>query len=172
MTKYRLRDSDGGALVEMALVSPLFLLMMMGAFELGRVAHYAVEVENAARAGTSYGAQNIGNAYSSNVVLAAQNDAPDLLDMAVTPGNACVCETVTTSGTTTTTSVNPSSGTISCGNSIITNCTTQTSTSTQNVVSYVTVTTSAKVPALFIKVPGLSTSYTVSGYSALRVLTN
>jgi Flp pilus assembly protein TadG len=166
--KFRFRDSDGGALVELALASPLFVLLIMAAFELGRMAHYGIEVENAARAGASYGAQNIGNASSTNVTLAARNDAPDLLDLAATSGSACVCETLTSSGTT---SLNPSSGTVSCTSSTITSCISETSTSNQIVVSYVTVSTSAKVNLMF-KIPGLSPSFTLHGYSALRVLTN
>jgi Flp pilus assembly protein TadG len=163
-------DERGAALVEVALVASFVLLpMMLGAFELGRVAHYAIETQNAARAGASYGAENVSNASSATVTQAAKNDAPDLTSLSVTPGSACVCETLTLS--TNTPSYNPTTGTTNCSNSIITSCTTANATTTQYVINYVTVSTSATVSPLFT-VPGLPTSYTLHGYSALRVLPN
>jgi Flp pilus assembly protein TadG len=166
--KCQFRDNDGAALVELALIAPLLVLMMLGALELGRIAHYAVEVQNAARAGASYGAVNVDNASSPNVSQAAQNDAPDL-SMTVTQGFACVCETLDTS--TNTPSFNPSSGTISCTSTTITSCNAQSSTSTQSVISYVTVSTQATVNPVF-QVRGLPGSYTLNGYSSLRILQN
>src|ERR1700749_1930279 len=115
--KLRFADDQGGALVEVALVASFILLpMMLGAFELGRIAHYAVEVQNAARAGASYGAENVSNAGSATVTQAAKNDAPDLTGLTATPGSACVCETLTLA--TNSPSYNPPSGTTSCSNSI------------------------------------------------------
>ena len=60
--KLNFRDNGGAALVELALTTPLFLIMILGETELGRMAYYGIEVENAARAGASYGAVNMGNA--------------------------------------------------------------------------------------------------------------
>lgn len=168
--KLRLQDEHGGALVEVALVASFILLpMMLGAFELGRVAHYAVETQNAARAGASYGAENVSNASSTTVTQAAKNDAPDLSSLSVTPGSACVCETLTIA--TNSPSYNPSTGTTACTNSIITSCTTSNATTVQYVINYVTVSTSATVSPIF-SVAGLPGSYTLHGYSALRVLPN
>jgi Flp pilus assembly protein TadG len=168
--KFRFNDDSGAALIELAVVMPLFLLITFGAFELGRVAHYAVEVENAARAGASYGGENMGNAtLTSAVIQAAKNDAPDLPGLTATPGAGCVCETLNlTTGTPT---FNPSGGTLSCADTTITSCTGSSSTITQSVVSYVTVNTSATVTPAF-KVSGLPTSYTLHGYSAMRILPN
>jgi Flp pilus assembly protein TadG len=167
---WRLNDDGGAALIELAVVMPLFLLMTFGAFELGRAAHYAVEVENAARAGASYGGENMGNAAAtSTVIQAAKNDAPDLPGLTVTPGAGCVCETLNlTNGTPT---YSPSSGTVSCSDATITSCTGTSSTITQSVVSYVTVKTSATVSPAF-NIQGLPTSYTLHGYSAMRILPN
>lgn len=166
--KCQFRDSRGQAIVEMAVVAPLFIVMILGAFEIGRMAYYGIEVENAARAGASYGALNVGYATSTTVAQAAKNDAPNLADMAVTSGDACVCETISSSNTT---SFNPSSGTASCTSTTITSCTAESSTSVQSVVSYVTVSTSAAVPFLF-RLPGVPQTYTVHGFSALRILAN
>jgi Flp pilus assembly protein TadG len=168
--KQRLNDDNGAALIELALVMPIFLLVMFGAVELGRAAHYTIEVENAARAGASYGGENMGNATASSMVIqAAQNDAPDLPSLLVTPGAGCVCETLNlTTGTPT---FSPSSGTVSCSDATITSCTGTSSSITQSVVSYVTVRTSATIAPAF-NVSGLPTSYTLHGYSAMRILPN
>lgn len=161
-------DNSGSALVEVALAAPLFLLMITGAFELGRVAHFAIEVQNAARAGASYGGENQGNAASTtSITQAAQNDAPDLSGLTATPGTSCVCETLT-SGTP---SYSPSSGTVSCTDPTITACSGSSSTVTYRVVSYVTVSTQATINPIF-NVAALPGSYTLHGYSAMRVLPN
>lgn len=169
--KLQWRDRQGAALVELALTTPLFILLLMGALELGRIAYFAIEVANAARAGASYGALNIGNAgLTSNIQQAAKNDAPDVANLVVvTPGSTCVCETLDSS--TNTPSFNPSSGTTSCSSTSIQSCTAESSTSIQNVVEYVTVSTQATVDPL-IHVPGLPNTYTLNGYSALRILGN
>lgn len=169
--KFQLRDNRGAALVELAVTTPLFVLLMMGALELGRIAYFAIEVENAARAGASYGAVNIGNAnLTTTIQQAAKNDAPDVSDLiVVSPGSLCVCETINPS--TNAPSFSPSSGTTSCTSSTITSCTADSSTSIQSVVEYVTVSTSASIDPL-IHLPGLPTTYTLSGYSAMRILQN
>jgi Flp pilus assembly protein TadG len=163
-------EDSGAALVELAVVMPLFVILTFGAVELGRVAHYTVEVENAARAGASYGGENMGNASAtSTVIQAAKNDAPDLPSLTATPGAGCVCETLDlTSGTP---SFSPATGTVSCSDATITSCTGTSATITKSVVSYVTVSTSATLSRAFT-VPGLPASYTLHGYSAMRILPN
>jgi Flp pilus assembly protein TadG len=165
-------DNEGAALVELAVAAPVFLLIMLGAYELGRIAHYAIEVQNAARAAASYGAVNVGNAgTTSSVTQAAKNDAPDLPGLTATPTYACVCETLNT--TTNTPSFSPSSGTVSCTDTTITSCTAESSTSIQSVVPYITVSTQATVNSLFkVRGLGLPSTYTLNGYSALRILPN
>lgn len=172
--RIRIRENVGSALVELALTTPLFILITMGAAELGRVAYYAIEVENAARAGASYGAVNLSNAFENPdlVQRAAMNDAPDIANLVVgTPVTACVCETLDTS--TGTPSFNPSSGTTSCTSGVVADgaCSTSTSTSTQIVISYVMVSAQATVDPL-VHLPGLPNSYTLYGYAKMRVLPN
>lgn len=169
--RFPFRDNRGSALVELAITTPLFLLMIMGSLELGRIAYFAVEVANAARAGASYGAVNLGNAnLTSTVQQAAKNDAPDVSNLiVVSPGSQCVCETINPS--TNSPSFNPSSGTTSCTSTTITSCTADSATSIQKVVEYVTVSTSANVDPM-VHIPGLPSTYSLSGYSALRVLQN
>ena len=172
MMKIQCGDERGAALVELALTAPLFMLLMMGAIELGRVAYYAIEVQNAARAGASYGSVNIGNAnQTSNVQQAAKNDAPDIAGLVVvSPGSTCVCQIYNvTAGTRT---YNPSSGTTSCSSSTIkTNCSADNATEIDTVIEYVTVSTSASVNPL-VKIPSLPSTYSLSGASALRILPN
>jgi Flp pilus assembly protein TadG len=176
--KFRLKEDSGAALIELAVVTPLFIFITIGAFELGRVAHFTIEVENAARAGASFGGENMGNATSTSTVSqAAQNDAPDLT-LTATPGAGCVCETLDLTSNTPT--YNPASGTVSCSDPIITACTGSSSTVSYNVVSYVTVSTKATVNSVF-SISGLPmlgpsvqlpTTYTLHGYSAMRILPN
>ena len=151
------------------MAAPIFLLLLTGAFELGRVAHFAIEVQNAARAGASFGGVNSGNAAAtSSIIQAAKNDAPDLGSLLVTPGTACVCETLTTGNTPT---YSPSSGTVACTDPTITACTGSSGTVTYRVVSYVTISTQATINPIFT-VTSLPGSYTLHGYSEMRVLPN
>lgn len=168
---FSFRDNRGAALVELALITPLFLTLMMGSVELGRVAYYSIEVENAARAGASYGTVNIDHSNQiSTVQQTAMNDAPDISNLiVVTQGSACVCETLNTS--TDSPSFNPSSGTTDCTSTTITSCTAESSTSIQSVIEYVTVSTSANVDPL-VHIPGLPNTYNLTGYSAMRILPN
>lgn len=168
--KLRLRDNRGSALVELALTAPLFVSLMMGAVELGRLAYFAIEVENSARAGASYGSVNYGNAFSTagqnNTQQAAKNDAPDISNLTVnTPLTYCVCETLSTSGTATFSSV------LSCSNSTITSCNGESSTTQYYVLDYVKVDTQATIDPL-VHLPGLPNTYTIIGSSRLRVLQN
>lgn len=174
--RFRFRDSCGAALVELALITPLFVLLLMGAVELGRIAYYAIEVANAARAGASFGAVNRGNAVEeAGIQIAAQEDAPDLPNLVATPGYSCVCETIDNSTKPALTSFNPSiassPATVGCKTAVIDSCTASSSTSTQKVIYFVTVSTEADVDPI-IHVPGLPDVYTLRGYSALRVLAN
>lgn len=174
--RIRFGDKSGAALVELALTAPLFMLLLMGAVELGRVAYYSIEVANAARAGASFGAVNRGNAVEETQIQnAAQGDAPDLPNLVATPGYSCVCETIDNSTKPASTSFNPSitssPATVGCKTAIIDACTASSGTSTQKVIYFVTVSTQADVDPM-VHLPGLPNVYTLRGYSALRVLAN
>ena len=168
--KHKFRDTQGGALVEVALVSPLMLLMMLGAFELGRVAHHSIEVENAARAGASYGANSPGaSTDTATITQAAKNDAPDIANLSATPGAACVCETLNTSSGAAT--FNPNSGTLPCTNAAITTCNAVTATSVQIAIRYVSISSQATVNSVF-QYGSLPTTFNTNGFSFMRVLPN
>lgn len=171
--KLRFWDNRGSALVELALTTPLFFLIIVGAVELGRVAYFAIEVQSASRAGAAYGAVNYGNAFSSsgqtNSQQAAKDDAPDIPNLVVNaPYTYCVCETITSTNSTPSPSF---SGALSCQNATITSCTNESSTSVQLVIDYVKVDTQASIDPL-IHLPGLPSTYTLQGSTRLRVLQN
>jgi Flp pilus assembly protein TadG len=54
----KLRRDAGQTLLEVALLTPMLLLLLLGVIELGRYAYFGILVGNAARAGAAYGSQN------------------------------------------------------------------------------------------------------------------
>src|SRR5438045_9386601 len=75
----------GQSVAEMALVTPLLLLMLLGTIEIGRFAYYGIEVSNAARAGVQFGAQSLADSRDvTGITQAAQNDAPEVPGLNVT----------------------------------------------------------------------------------------
>jgi Flp pilus assembly protein TadG len=150
MCSYRnaARDDKGQAFVELALVLPIFILLLVGAAEVGRIAFASIEVSNAARAGVSYGAQNHATASdTTGIQTAATQDGPDLTDLQAVATQACTCS----SGTT-----------ITCANAAA-NCL-----SPNRIIEYVQVQTSAVVPTVF-HFPGIPSAITLNGYAIMRV---
>lgn len=146
--KSRRRGESGQALVETAIVAPVFFLMLMGSAELARVAYLAIEVANAAHAGAQYASQNAGtmednqnNATSNGTAAAAQNDGYNVsgLSVTATPGTTC------SDGTTPTTS---STALPSCASGAV-------------YLPYITVTASAQFTPI-VHIPGLPSSFTLS----------
>ena len=143
------RHQAGQALVELALIFPLFILLLLGAAEFGRLAYAAIEVSNAARAGASYGAQtNITASDFGNTELAATQDAPNVSGITATATNFCTC----------------SSG------AATPDCTTALTTcpSPARIQEYVQVNTTATVDPLF-HYPGLPNTFTLTGQAIMRV---
>jgi Flp pilus assembly protein TadG len=137
----------GSALVELALLVPMFALMLVGAAEFGRLAYADIEVSNAARAGVAYGSQNHATASdTSGMQTAATQDAPDVTSITATASTFCTC-----SDGTPITCANPSA------------CI-----SPAHVIQYVQVNTSAPVDMGF-HYPVFATSYTLNGQAIMRV---
>ena len=142
------RDDKGQAFVELALVLPVFVLLLVGAAEVGRIAFASIEVSNAARAGVSYGAQNHATASDiTGIQTAATQDGPELSGMQAVATQSCTCS----SGTT-----------ITCSNAA-TLCL-----SPNRIIEYVQVQTSANVATVF-KFPGIPSTVTLGGYAIMRV---
>jgi len=89
------RRGDGGqSLAEVALLTPLLLLLLVGTIEVGRFAYYSIEVSNAARAAVQYGAQSLADSKdTAGIQSAADKDAPDIPGLGVTPTTSCACST-------------------------------------------------------------------------------
>ena len=149
---YRVRGDSGQSMLEVALCLPLFFLLILGTAEIANIAWSAVQVQNAARAGAQYGAQNRAAASdSASITTAAKNDAPRLTTMQVTPTESCKCINTTTGA---------DSGK-SCAT--ITACPTP-----YLITEQVQVNTSAAVTPIF-HYPGLPASYTLKGQAIMDV---
>jgi Flp pilus assembly protein TadG len=169
MLKHKLHSDAGSAIVELALTLPMLTLLVIGAAEIGRMAYAAIEVTEAARAAVAYGSQN-GNAAGDvggmqNAANAAAPDVSSLLTFTNgSPNFACVCDTISSSGTVTTSPSTPGS----CA-SMLTTCITANSTEIQKIVPYVQVFTQATVPTMF-HYPGIPSSFTLTGSAQMRVI--
>jgi len=88
-----LHSESGQSLVELALLTPILLLLVIGTVEMGRYASLSVLVGNAARAGAAYGAQNhIKAADAAGIESAAKADASDITGLTVTSTFVCGCD--------------------------------------------------------------------------------
>src|SRR4029077_4635128 len=88
----------GQSLVELALLTPILLLLVIGTVEMGRYAYLAIMVANAARAGADYGAQNpttAGVGSQPAMVAAALADISDIASLSptATATDVCGCDT-------------------------------------------------------------------------------
>ena len=87
----RLRQR-GQSVLEIALVTPVLLLLLVGTIEIGRYAYYSIEVSSAARAAVQYGAQSLADSKDlAGITQAAQKDAPEVSGMDVSATNQCAC---------------------------------------------------------------------------------
>ena len=144
-----LQRSDGDGMIELALMMPMFTLILAGAADFARIAYASIEVSNAARAGIQYGMQNLNTMSDlTGMKNAATNDAVDVSAMTATASDYCVC----TDGTT-----------VTCANAG-TKCI-----APARILHYVQVNTTAKLNTLF-NYPGLPTTLTLNGQATTRVL--
>jgi Flp pilus assembly protein TadG len=158
MFRHNLHEEIGQAFVELALVLPLFVALLLGAAEVGRLAYAAIEVNNAARAGVAYAAQSHTTASDllpgGGIVLAAQTEAPDITSLTATAARFCSCESSA--------GVTPAPG--SCTGVDLTSCP-----SPSRIVEFVQVNTTAPVNTLF-HFPGIPNSVTFNGTAMMRVV--
>src|SRR5262249_36945567 len=85
-------ERSGQSVAEMALLTPLLLLMLVGTIEIGRFAYYGIEVSSAARAGVQFGAQSLADSRDlAGITQAAQNDVPEVPGLNVTARDRCAC---------------------------------------------------------------------------------
>lgn len=135
----------GSSLVELALVLPLFLLLLLGSVDFGRAFYLAIEIAGAARAGAMYGASNPTD--TTGMATVAKNDGTNVPDLSVaTPTYACECPNGTDSSAT---------------------CPTDSSCSTGSPVYVVTVKVSGTYAPL-IPWPGIPPSVSLSSSASMR----
>jgi Flp pilus assembly protein TadG len=143
-----IRSDMGQSFIELALVLPVFILLIVGAAELGRLAYASIEVSNAARAGVAYGAQNhITASDNRGIQLAATMDTPKVTSLIATATQSCSCSDGTA---------------ITCANAA-TKCV-----SPARIIEYVQVNTHADVDTLF-HFPGIASTVTLGGQAIMRV---
>jgi Flp pilus assembly protein TadG len=142
----------GQSLVEFAMIVPVMLLLLVGAIEIGRFAHYSILVSNAARAGAQYGALSLATAGDKNgIVNAALADGQSVQGLTIdTPAELCGCSAAIVGGT-------PPGTTCPA-----------TCTPPDHGLVYVQVTANGTFPSLF-KYPGIPKSFTVSSTEKMRV---
>ena len=151
------RDDNGQAFVELALVLPMLTLLIVGGVEIGRLAYADIEVSNAARAGVAYAMQShAAAALPLNIAAAAKQDAPNLPGLVVDPPIlTCYCET---SGGVTT-----ALASCSATDASLTTCP-----SPSSIVIYVQVNTHADIDTVF-HLPAIPNTVTLRGTAIMRV---
>jgi Flp pilus assembly protein TadG len=85
-----LKANHGAALVELALVTPILLLLVVGAIDFGRAYFVNLEVVNAAHAGAEYG--SLSPTDTAGITTAATQSAPNVSSLTVpTVAYGCEC---------------------------------------------------------------------------------
>lgn len=91
------RTQSGQTLLEVALLTPLLLLLLLGVIEMGRYAYIGILVGNAAHAGAMYGSQSVGDsADTAGIQTAADNDfqnnGQNISTLTVNSTTSCGCD--------------------------------------------------------------------------------
>jgi Flp pilus assembly protein TadG len=136
----------GQSAVELALVTPVLIVLLLVAADFGRAFYTSIAVNNAARAGAQYGSSSIVTAAdTAGMQAAARTDGWSGLNVTATQ---CTCQTSTT----------------------VTECSTLSATYCTNSpqATYVTVTVSYPFTTL-VKYPGLPSSLTLTGQAIMQV---
>src|ERR1035441_1507255 len=147
------RGERGSALVEVALTAPMLCVLLVGASEFATLEYDKIEVTNAARAGVAYGSQSSATAAdTSGTKSAAINDGSNVAGIHATAIEFWSCSSAPS---TQYSSAAAAANVCSSSNGY-------------HVLNYVQVNTTATVTPS-IAVPGLPTSYTLTGVAVMRV---
>jgi Flp pilus assembly protein TadG len=137
-------QEQGSSVLELSLITPLLLLLLFGAIDVGRAYYLSMEVVGAAHAGATYAVGRPSD--TTGIRAAALADAPDVPGLTVsTPTYGCEC---------------------SDGGSYSANCGT-TPTCSNNVVYLVKVTATATYKSWF-PWPGLPPTFSMSNSASMR----
>ncbi|MGC9224473.1 MAG: TadE/TadG family type IV pilus assembly protein [Terracidiphilus sp.] len=86
----RLLDERGSSLVELAMVLPVFMLLLLGAVDFGRAYYLSMEIAGAAHAAAVYGSQNPTD--TAGMQSAALKGAPNAANLSVSSATyGCEC---------------------------------------------------------------------------------
>ncbi len=161
----RLRAGSGGqSIPELALALPVLLVIICAAIDMGRLAYTAITVNDAARAGAAYGAQNMITASdTAGMLCVAYRDGKDITPLTGSP-DTCSCPDGTTwqCGLTATASTScqcPDGSKVRCGDGVCEN---------GPQIVYVTVSTQAQFSPLTRLLP-IPSPTTLSGTATRRV---
>lgn len=89
LTRRRYR---GSSMVELALAIPFLGLLLLGAMDFARVFHVSIKIAAAAGAGATFGSRSPTSPVdTSGIIQAAQQAAPDVAALTVTPTRICGC---------------------------------------------------------------------------------
>jgi Flp pilus assembly protein TadG len=92
-----LNGERGSAILELALITPLLVLLLLCAFDFGRVFFTAMSVSGAAHAGASFGSQSLVRTLDAvGMRVAAELHAPDL-GITASASRVCRCGAATVS---------------------------------------------------------------------------
>ncbi len=138
----RASENEGSSVLELALVTPLLLLLLAGAVDFGHAFRLGLAVSSAAEAGALYGLGNPTDTAGMTQAAAAESSLPSLQAAAM---SGCECAD---------------------GSSPVPSCTSA-PTCASNVVRYIDVTTTAAYTPLWA-IAGLPASYTLRGHARLR----
>jgi len=95
ITSRRTHGQSGQTLLEVALLTPLLLLLLLGVIEMGRYAYMGILVGNAAHAGAMYGSENVNNSGDGpGIQTAADNDFDTTTygPLTVNSSTSCGCD--------------------------------------------------------------------------------
>jgi len=138
------RREEGSALIELALMLPVFALIFMGLVDLGRGYFAAIEVSSAAASAASYGSQQPFD--TAGIKAAALLGAADVNNLTATVSSGCEC---------------------SDGTSVQPGCASTPANCSTDFVTYVQVTTNASYTPLF-RYPGLPSTYNLQSRAQMR----
>jgi len=92
MLAQRIRSERGAALVELALSTPLLVVMVVGAVDFARAFYTAMELTNAARAGAQYASRSVMGFDTGTTQSVAAAASPQIATYTVdTPTQTCTC---------------------------------------------------------------------------------
>ncbi len=150
----KLISESGQSLLELALLTPLLLLLVIGIVEMGRYAYLSILLGNAAESGALYGAQSLTDSVNTTGILnAVQSDFQNgqgLAGITITSAATCGCD----SGGATITN--------SCSGATAGSCT------AGHWVVMVQVTVTGTFTSLF-QYPGIPQSLTITRTAGMRV---